>query len=362
MIVDDFMGLHMAWIASLPVTFVLAVYVYFVYRRILEWFLFSTAIYLTVALLATILPDNTITPDFNSVRVEFILLAVFAFSLLFRTRISAFINSRNKKMLSMVNNLNELFRMIWILAVIIFLFTHIYSIALILKLPNLENSLGFIYSVYVSVLLFVLFYEMIRVTIVRVRLLKEEWWPIVNEQGKTIGSIQHHNSLNSHVKYMHPIVRVMLIDNNRVYLQKRSETDLVFPGLWDTAISNHIKVSETLEHCIKRTAEERYSMRAIKPLFLSNYIHETDFEYHYAFLFVACYADLQDYNKKLIDHAKWWTVNQIEENLEEGIFTENFKTEFDLLKRSGLLESVQCECECSLRDLVADSSDKISQN
>jgi isopentenyldiphosphate isomerase len=154
----------------------------------------------------------------------------------------------------------------------------------------------------------------------------------------------------------------MLIDNNRVYLQKRSEKDLVFPGLWDTAISNHIKVSETLEQCIQRTAEERYRLKTIKPLFLSNYVHETDFEYHYAFLFVACYTDLQDYNKSLIDHAKWWTVNQIEENLDAGIFTDNFKTEFDLLKRSGLLESVQCECECSLKDLVLKSSKKINQN
>ena len=362
MIVDDLLGLHTAWLASLPVTFLLAVYVFFVYRRILEWFLFSTAIYLTVALLATVLPDNPSAPDFRPVRVEFILLLVFAFSLFFRTKISSFINSRNKKMLSMVNNLNEMFRMIWVLAIIIFLFTHIYSILLILKVPNLPNILNFIYAVYVSVLLFVLFYQMIRVTIVRVRLLKEEWWPIVNEQGKTIGSIQHQTSLNSHIKYMHPIIRVMLIDNNRVYLQKRSQADLVFPGMWDTAISNHIKVSETLEQCIHRTAEERFRLKTIKPLFLSNYVHETDFEYHYAFLFVACYTDLQDYNKSLIDHAKWWTVNQIEENLDAGIFTDNFKTEFDLLKRSGLLESVQCECECSLKDLVSKGSKKINQN
>ena len=174
MIVEDVAGIHTAWLASLPVTFLLAVYVFFVYRRILEWFLFSTAIYLTVALFATVLPDNPSAPDFRPVRVEFILLLVFAFSLLFRTRISSFINSRNKKMLSMINNLNEMFRMIWVLAIIIFLFTHAHTIIVILKVPNMHNTLSFIYQVYVAVLMFVLFYEMIRVTIVRVRLLKEE--------------------------------------------------------------------------------------------------------------------------------------------------------------------------------------------
>lgn len=69
---------------------------------------------------------------------------------------------------------------------------------------------------------------------------------------------------------------------------------------------------------------------------------------------------MPEFNKKYIDHAKWWTAKQIEENLESGIFTENFKTEFDLLKRSGLLESVQCECECTLKDVISDSIKKIN--
>lgn len=362
MLVDDFMGLQNAWVISMSVSVLLAVYVYFVYRRILEWFLFSTAIYITVALLATVFQLAKLTSEFSFVRVEFILLVVFGLSLMFRTQISSFINNRNKKMLSMINNLNEMFRMIWIMAIIIFLYTHIYSIVVFLKVPNLQNSLDFIYALYVSVLLFVLFYEIIRVTIVRVRLLREEWWPIVNDQGKTIGSIQHQTSLNSQRKYMHPIIRVMLIDNNRVYLQKRSDNNLVFPGMWDTAISNHIKVSETLDQCIQRTANERYGLKSIKPLFLSNYIHETDFEYHYAFLFVTCCADVIQFDKSSIDHAKWWTVSQIEENLTSGIFTENFKNEFELLKRSGLLESVQCECECSLKDMFSRGFKKMYHN
>jgi hypothetical protein len=55
---------------------------------------------------------------------------------------------------------------------------------------------------------------------------------------------------------------------------------------------------------------------------------------------------------KFIDQTKWWTQQQIEDNLDAGIFTENFKIEYDLLKRSGLLETGKCECSCKLKDTI----------
>ncbi len=121
--------------------------------------------------------------------------------------------------------------------------------------------------------------------IIRAKLLREEWWPIVNENGKIIGSIQHLTSLNDEKKYMHPIVRVMLIDKGLVFLQKRAANNLVFGGLWDTAVSNHLIVGETLEQCIERTANERYGLEKFRYMHLSNYVHETTNEHHYAFLF-----------------------------------------------------------------------------
>lgn len=352
MVVDDYWGLRAAWFSSLPVVIILFVYVLLAYKKILEWYLFSTLIYLVVAILASVLPYNKLVPEIRFVSLEFILLSVFAVSLLLRKKVESFINNRNKKMLSMVNNLNELFRMIWILGVVIFFFVHIYTFAILFEVSNLLDTLNSIHNAYLFVIFCVLMYELIRVTIIRVRLLREEWWPIVNEQGKMIGSIQHQASLLDENKFMHPVVRVMLVDNNRILLQKRCKIDNFSPGLWDTAISNHVKLSENIEQCIQRTAYERYGLDDIKSVFLSNYIHETAHEFHYAFLFVACRLPYNTINSKFIDQAKWWTLGQIEENLSSGIFTENFVSELDLLKRSGLLDSVQCECDCKLKEVI----------
>ncbi len=256
----------------------------------------------------------------------------------------------------MVNNLNEMFRMLWMLGAVIFIYIHAYLLAASLQVSNLEYTLKFIHDAYLVLFLFVVFYELIRVTLIRVKLLREEWWPILNEKGKMIGSIHNKTSLSDPTKYIHPIIRVMLIEDNRIFLQKRCQQDLVYPGYWDTALSNHVKVNETVEQCISRTANERYGIKDLKPIFLSNYMHETDFEYHYAFLFVACKLPELEHNKDYIDHAKWWTVQQIEDNLSTDIFTENFLSEFELVKRSGLLDTGRCDCECRLKETIQNSA------
>ncbi|MBP7369563.1 MAG: hypothetical protein KA976_07570 [Paludibacteraceae bacterium] len=45
-------------------------------------------------------------------------------------------------------------------------------------------------------------------------------------------------------------------------------------------------------------------------------------------------------------------ATRIEENLQEGIFTENFLIEFDLLKKSAVLENNICDCACKLKETI----------
>ncbi|MEA4850119.1 MAG: NUDIX domain-containing protein [Paludibacter sp.] len=356
MVVNDFWDLKTAWVATLPVVFILFLYIFFFYRKIVEWFLFSASVVFVVGAAITFLPVHKLHPLVAEVALESAVLLFFIFSLVFRRSIESVLNKRKSKLPPMVNNLNEMFRMLWMLGAVIFVYIHIYLITASLPIPNLEYTLQFIHDAYLVLFLFVVFYELIRVTLIRVKLFREEWWPILNEKGKMIGSIHNKTSLSDPTKYIHPIIRVMLIEDNRIFLQKRCQQDLVYPGYWDTALSNHVKVNETVEQCISRTANERYGIKDLKPIFLSNYMHETDFEYHYAFLFVACKLPELEHNKDYIDHAKWWTVQQIEDNLSTDIFTENFLSEFELVKRSGLLDTGRCDCECRLKETIQNSA------
>lgn len=356
MVVNDFWDLKTAWVATLPVIFVLFLYIFFFYRKIVQWFVFSVFVVFVVGSVISFFPVEKLPSRIGDVALESAVLIFFILSLIFRSYIEAMLNRRKSKLPPMVNNLNEMFRMLWMLGAVIFIYIHAYLVTASLQVSNLDYTLKFIHDAYLVLFLFVVFYELIRVTLIRVKLFREEWWPILNEKGKMIGSIHNKTSLSDPTKYIHPIIRVMLIENNRIFLQKRSQQDLVYPGYWDTALSNHVKVNETVEQCISRTANERYGIKELKPIFLSNYMHETDVEYHYAFLFVACKLPDLEHNKEYIDHAKWWTVQQIEDNLTTDIFTDNFLSEFELVKRSGLLESGKCECDCRLKEAVLNGS------
>ena len=356
MVVNDFWDLKTAWVATLPVIFVLFLYIYFFYRKIVQWFVFSVFVVFVVGSVISFFPVEKLPSRIGDVALESAVLIFFILSLIFRSYIEAMLNRRKSKLPPMVNNLNEMFRMLWMLGAVIFIYIHAYLVTASLQVSNLDYTLRFIHDAYLVLFLFVVFYELIRVTLIRVKLFREEWWPILNEKGKMIGSIHNKTSLSDPTKYIHPIIRVMLIENNRIFLQKRSQQDLVYPGYWDTALSNHVKVNETVEQCVSRTANERYGIKELKPIFLSNYMHETDVEYHYAFLFVACKLPDLEHNKEYIDHAKWWTVQQIEDNLTTDIFTDNFLSEFELVKRSGLLESGKCECDCRLKEAVLNGS------
>lgn len=362
LIIEDFWGLKTAWYTSLPLAILILIYVYFYYKSIFEWLLDSTSIFLIITTIISFFPYHFLSKEFQPIIAEYICLVLLILSILFKSKVEKRIDKFRTKTISMDNNVNEHFRIIRILALILFLYVHIYLLTILLDTEKSVQYQDFTYNLYLGILFFVLVYEIIRVSAIRIRLLREEWWPIVNETGKVIGSIQHLNSLNDSKKYMHPIIRVMLIDDNLIYLQQRCKNELISPGLWDTAISNHVRMNETMDQCIQRSVNEQYGLADLNTIFLSNYVHETELEYHYAFLFIACKRSDLIPNPSYINKSKWWTIKQIDENIKTGIFTENFIAELDQLKRSGMLDAGICSCKCRLKDTVYEKMNFVNIN
>lgn len=352
-------SLQVAWIVTGGVALVTLIYIHYNYKKTFNWFLYSSFIFVFVATITTIVQYGNFPEIIKPIAAEITTFGIFGATLILRRNINQLISKANTKLFSMQNNLNEMYRTIIIIGCIMFIY-----IAAHIGMQSLDfssDSIEYSKFLYFGALLFVGIYLFVRVSIVRVRLLREEWWPIVNNNGTIIGSIQHQLSLFDDKKYMHPIVRVMVIDDNRIYLQKRAYNDVIFPGMWDTAISNHIRLNENPEACVMRTANERYGIESIKPIFLSNYIHETEHEFHYVFLYVACYSSTLSPNKEFIDLGKWWTRHQIESNLKDQIFTDNFSIEFDIITRSGLLEPGVCNCDCRLKQTIQDGILRLSK-
>ncbi|HEY6913071.1 MAG TPA: NUDIX domain-containing protein [Paludibacter sp.] len=352
--------MNLAWKISFPIALALLTYIFFAYKRLFTWHLMFTLLFVAVSVVAYLELFFTIPALFQKLGYEIVFFSFLLISLLFRKKIQGALVKIISKLIPMTNNFSELYRIVWKLVLLLFVYILGNIFLFYSGFANSTYQQLFQY-VYLALLLALIIYEVFRVQIIRSKLFKEEWWPIVTDQGKIVGSIQHFTSLNDENKYMHPIVRVFIIDKGMILLQKRSDDSLFYPGLWDTAISNHVKMGETIEQCIDRTAEERYSLNNFKYMYLSNYTLELEKEYHYAFLFVSCQQTEFKLNPTFAAHLKWWTQQQIEEELETGIFTDNFKVEYDLLKRSGLLETGKCECSCRLKDVIYQQSNLVNK-
>ncbi len=353
MVLQDFYGDKPAMGVALGINAVLLIYIFVRYRRMVLWFIGSTIIFLIISHSITALQSYFSGYTYVNHIGEFVVLTLFSVSILTRKFIENFILKFSPRNFSMLNNLSEMFRFMAILTVLIAAYLSI-SLLFASHLHPLANDIVFIHGVFVSLLSFIFVYEIVRVTIVRVRLIKEEWWPVVNEQGKKIGSIHSLTSLREQGKYMHPIIRVFLIEKNRIFLQKRTEHDNFAPGFWDTSISNHVRLNEKVEQCIVRTAFERYGVTGIKPVFLTHYTYETPVEFVYAYVFVTCGLQSIQPDSKHIESTKWWTIKQIEENLNTGIFSPTFELEFNFLKRSGLIDAGFCNEDCALKKNLGD--------
>ena len=352
LVLDEFYGMNTAWEIAFPIALLLVFYVYYVFNQIFTWHLIFTFLFMGVGLVTSIVYLLPLPFYLQNFEDKVVVLAFILVFLLFKKQIQRTISRIMPRLIPMSNNFNELYRVIWTLFFVLLFFI---SANLLLKFS--ENTQTKLYLellkyIFVGIVIFLIIYEILRVQIIRGKLVREEWWPIVSDQGKIIGSIQYLTSLLDEKKYMHPIVRVLLLERNMIFLQKRSSEDLIFPGLWDTAISNHVRMGENIEQCIDRTVYEHSILNKFKYMYLANYTHETKNELHYAFLFVSCQLAELNPNSTFVENTKWWTQQQIEENLQTGIFSDNFKIEFDLLKRSGLLETGRCECACRLKEVI----------
>jgi isopentenyldiphosphate isomerase len=359
LVVDDLFGLFAAWIISFPLAIILLVYIYFLYRKIFNWHLVFTLFYVLTGLISTaqvIIPLKLFRPEIS---YEIVILSFFAVFIIFHRQIQKHAVKRMSSLIPMTNNFDELFKFILAFSLVIlgyiFAFLFIRLVDVNILIYNQLLSLA-----YTGILIFILVYEVLRVQIIRSKLIQEKWLPIVNNQGKIIGSIQQQTSFHDEKKYQHPVIRVLIVDKGMILLSKTARNGTNLNELWDCTVSNHIVMDETIEHCVERTVKDELAFDNFKYMFLSTYAVDCEDEIQYSFLFVSCLQSEYKFNPEVLERTKWWTQKQMAENIDSGIFTENFKIEYDLVKRSGLLETGRCECNCRLKDIIYQQSNVVN--
>ena len=160
----------------------------------------------------------------------------------------------------------------------------------------------------------------------------EEWFPLVNEAGETVGKATRRTCHNGS-KLFHPVVHLHIYNRaGDLYLQKRSVRKDIQPGKWDTAVGGHVDLGETIEVALRREVREELGITDFIPEFLMRYVFESALEKELVNTFRTVYEGpfLPDADE--IEEARFWSIPEIEAHLGKGVFTPNFESEYEKLK------------------------------
>lgn len=346
-VINYFRGRETGWLSAVGMAVALAIYVGTAYKGLFRWYMFHMLIFFIIVSAMSIssyLFRNTIA---GNIIDKIVLLLSLAGLYAFKRPIVRTSDKLVSPLIPMSNNITEFYNIVKIFIILSSLYTATYFTFFFIGRTQVSPYFKMVNFVSVVFILLLIIYYFLKTKFVRMQLSKERWLPIITKNGKIIGTIQRLTSLSDRRKYMHPVVRGLLVKDGRVLLQRSAEVnDLFYKPSWDSFIDNHINIGEKAEDCLTKTAFENFGIEDVKSFYLTKYTEETEYEYQYALVFIVCnYSGEIVPNPGKIAQMKWWTIPQIEANLTSGIFDERFVKEYDLLKRSGLLNTEDCGCE-----------------
>ncbi len=161
-----------------------------------------------------------------------------------------------------------------------------------------------------------------------------EVFPLIDEQGNIVGRATRRYCHGGSMA-LHPVVHLHVFDRQgRLYLQKRSMKKDIAPGLWDTSVGGHVDYGESLLEAVRREAREELGIRNEELAmgndslrFLFQYIWQSSREREVVTAFAITYDGELHPDHDEVDEGRFWTFDELRENLGKGVFTEQFERE-----------------------------------
>ena len=162
----------------------------------------------------------------------------------------------------------------------------------------------------------------------------QERFPIVDEEGKVIGSATRGECHNgSHL--LHPVVHLHVFNSaGDIYLQRRPDWKDIQPGKWDTSVGGHIDYGETPEEALQREVREELGITDFKPDFIGKYVFDGLRERELVYVNRTTYDGEINPSTEELDGGRYWKIDEVCEALGKGVLTPNFESEFQRFFRN----------------------------
>ena len=187
------------------------------------------------------------------------------------------------------------------------------------------------------ILLVIMMLESIRLHILNKKLYSEEWLPVVTETGEVTGRVAKSVTKDMKNKFMHPVVRVALMNKGAIYLKERDSIRVLNPGKLDYPFEEYMEYKDELDKSVRESLGKVCGNDNIPVRFLLKYTFENEVTKRLIFLYVSEIDDDVMFNSLNLQGGKLWTSAQIEDNMGLDIFSECFELEFEYMKNTILL-------------------------
>ena len=138
-----------------------------------------------------------------------------------------------------------------------------------------------------------------------------------------------------HIKTAHifPVVRIAIISDGMLYLSRRPAFYSVDKDKIDLPCESYLRFGETLDDATKRMLKRRFpGVAGLKPNYSIMYRFENDVTNRLVYLYILDLDEKYLSNNRHFIDGKLWQMQQIEQNIGCGFFSDCFENEFDYLK------------------------------